>query len=339
MNDVLFYSLFAAVAAFVIAAAVCPFFIPFLHRIKFGQNVREDGPQTHLKKAGTPTMGGIVIIGAFVFAVLAIGVIYMFSAGLIINDLYELFAVLAVTLCFGLVGFADDYIKVVKKRSLGLTASRKMAVQLVITAAFANYIYFYNDPFKWSEMTVPFTGKIINLGVFYLPFVFIVVIGCVNGSNFTDGLDGMNSGVTAAISAFLLAAAVAAGSALGVAAGAMIGGLLGFLIFNSYPAKVIMGDTGSLALGGFVAATALLLGAPLFLPVVALIYVAQSLSVMIQVGYFKLTKGKRVFKMAPLHHHFELSGFEETKVMAAFVIISILMCLIGVAGLSGIRGA
>jgi phospho-N-acetylmuramoyl-pentapeptide-transferase len=211
-----------------------------------------------------------------------------------------------------------------------------MAAQLCITALFAVYLYVSPSTYFGTaalSVLIPFAGQTVNFGFLYVPFIIFVIIGSVNGSNFTDGLDGLNTGVTCAITVFLALAAFYAGSPLFTAAGAMAGSLLGFLIFSSHPAKVIMGDTGSLALGGFVASVAIILKVPLFLAIVGLIYVIQSLSVMIQVGYYKLTHGKRVFKMAPIHHHFELSGYTETKITSVFHIISIIMCLVGLLGL------
>ncbi|MCL2461305.1 MAG: phospho-N-acetylmuramoyl-pentapeptide-transferase [Defluviitaleaceae bacterium] len=313
-------AVYAALGAFAVSAVLCPTLIPFLMKLKVGQYVRDDGPKEHLKKAGTPTMGGIVIIASFAVASL-----------FFVRHNPDAVAIILVTVACGLMGFWDDYTKIVRKRSLGLRAWQKIVVQLIITTAFTVYLYQRSGPNAW-EIYIPFThGQTWNLGGWYIPLVFIVILGTMNGSNLTDGLDGLNSGVTALISAFFLFAAWAMGSGSLPLAGAAVGALLGFLLFNSYPAKIMMGDTGSQALGGFVAAIALILRMPLFLVIVALIYVIESLSVMIQVGVFKLTH-KRVFKMAPIHHSFELSGWSETRVVALFYIITAIMCLIGYLG-------
>ena len=321
--------IYAALVSFAAAFILCPLAIPFLTKLRFGQYVRDDGPQAHLKKAGVPTMGGIVILLGFAVS------------SLIFSDGGEMPAVLITTALFGLVGFADDYIKVVKKRSLGLKPLYKLACQCLITALFIVYLYLnptYYFNTAATSVLAPLTGKTLDLGYFYIPFIIIVITGCVNGSNFTDGQDGLNAGVTAFIAAFLIAAAILAGSRLTFTAAAMAGALLGFLAFNAYPAKIIMGDTGSLALGGFVAVTSIILKVPLFLVFAGFIYLINVLSVMIQVGWFKFTKkrygaGRRVFKMAPLHHHYEQSGYPETKITAAFYIVTVVMCLIAFLGI------
>lgn len=307
-----------AVIAFGISVILCPIIIPFLRKLKFGQFVRDDGPQSHLKKAGTPTMGGLVIL----VSILLTSLIY-------IGRYHEILPVLFMTLGFGIIGFLDDYIKVVMKRSLGLKPLQKMLGQFIVTAVF---VYYYFNVAKMSaSVIIPFGGG----QVFVMPdwlfviFVFIVVLGTVNGVNFTDGLDGLASGVTAIVATFFTVAALALGPELTPITGAVVGSLLGFLLFNTYPARVFMGDTGSLALGGFVASVALMLHMPLFIVIVGLIYLVEVVSVIMQVGYFKLTHGKRIFKMAPIHHHFELSGFSETQVVAAFSIITAILCLIG----------
>lgn len=313
--------IYAILLAFIAEVILCPIIIPALRRLKFGQNVRDDGPQTHLVKAGTPTMGGVMIVLAFAAASL----LFIWQGN------HDAKAVLLITLGYGIVGFIDDYIKVVKKRSLGLRAWQKIVFQLVVTAAFAYYIY--NGTNLGTSIYVPFADKELDLGVLYIPFLFFVMVGTVNSVNLTDGLDGLASGVTALVAVFFMLVAFMAGSGISPVCGAAVGALLGFLLFNSYPAKVFMGDTGSLALGGFVASTAVLLKMPLMLVIVGLIYVCESLSVILQVGYFKLTHGKRIFKMAPIHHHFEQCGMKETKVVAMFYIITAIMCLVGYLGL------
>ena len=306
--------------AFGISVILGPLVIPFLRRLKVGQTVRDEGPESHLKKSGTPTMGGLMILTAIVVTSL----FYM-------KDYPDLIPVLFLTLGFGLVGFLDDYIKVVLKRSMGLRAWQKMGLQMIITGVFAFYVSKVLE--LDLAMKIPFLdGKYLDFGWFNIPMLFIVVIGTDTGTNFTDGLDGLASSVTIMVATFF--AVVAIGTASGVApiACAAIGALLGFLMYNCYPAKVFMGDTGALALGGFVAASAYMLQMPLYLLFVGLIYVIEVVSVMMQVSYFKLTHGKRIFKMAPIHHHFELCGWSETRVVAVFTTVTALLCLVALMG-------
>lgn len=307
-----------AFISFALTVLLCPIFIPILHRMKFGQFIREEGPESHLKKAGTPTMGGIVMLAAFTVSSLA----YMLNEP-------QIFPVILLTVGFGFIGFLDDFIKLAKKRSLGLRAWQKLGLQIVLTGYFA-YVIMSDYP-ELTQIIIPFTGGQVawNLGVLFVPFVFIAVLGTVNGANFTDGLDGLATSVTVVIAMFFAIFSLRIESPVYLTAMIMIGTLLGFLIFNTYPAKVFMGDTGSLALGGFVAAEAFMLKVPLFIIIVAFIYLAEILSVMLQVSYFKITHGKRIFKMSPIHHHFELSGFEETRVVAMFTVVTILCCFIG----------
>ncbi len=308
-------AVYSVMISFILGIVFCPMLIPVLRRLKFGQTERDDGPESHLKKQGTPTMGGIAILAAFVI-----------GGAFFINGNMDGLAVLLVTLGFGVIGFIDDYIKVVKKRSLGLTPIQKIIGQLVITGLFALYIIKSGIG---TDILIPFTkGVTIDLGIIYIPFLVVTVLGTVNGVNLTDGLDGLASGVTLIVSVFFMMVAWAAGSGILPIAGAAGGSLLAFLIFNAYPAKVFMGDTGSLALGGFVASTALILKMPIFIIIVGFIYLMESISVILQVAYFKKT-GKRIFKMAPIHHHFELCGWSETKVVTVFYIITAMLCLVG----------
>lgn len=302
--------------AFGVSVVLSPIIIPFLKKLKFGQFVRDDGPESHLKKSGTPTMGGLIIL----VSIIATSVFY-------IKDYPEIVPVLFATLGFGLVGFLDDYIKVVMKRSMGLRAWQKMVGQFVVTAVFAYYMHAHTD--LGTEMIVPFMDKPVDIGNIYYGFMFIVILGTVNGANFTDGLDGLASSVTVLIATFFTVAAIGLGSGVAPITCATVGSLLGFLVYNVYPARVFMGDTGSLALGGFVASTAYVLQMPLIILLVAFIYFAEVLSVMIQVVYFKKT-GKRIFKMAPIHHHFELCGWPETKVVSIFSIVTAILCFIGI---------
>jgi phospho-N-acetylmuramoyl-pentapeptide-transferase len=239
----------------------------------------------------------------------------------------DILPILFVTLGFGLIGFLDDYIKVVMKRSMGLRAWQKMLGQIVITGIFAYYVEKFSD--LNNELIIPFIGKtiVLNKGV-YVVLLFFIVLGTVNGANFTDGLDGLASSVTALIATFFTVVAIGTGSGIAPVTCAAMGSLLGFLVYNVYPARVFMGDTGSLALGGFVASTAYMLKMPIFIIIVAFIYFIEVLSVIIQVASFKLT-GKRVFKMAPIHHHFELCGWPETKVVSIFAIVTTVLCVIG----------
>lgn len=314
--------LMPVILSFLVSVVLCPIIIPFLRRLKFGQTVRDEGPESHLKKNGTPTMGGLVILAS----ILITSLIY-------VKRYPDIIPVLFMTLGFGLIGFLDDYIKVVMKRSLGLTALQKMALQFIVTVVFI--IYYFKVAEMDTGIMIPFMGGVsFTMPVWlYVVFVFIVVLGTVNGVNFTDGLDGLASGVTAIVATFFTIASLILNPAMTPITGAVVGALLGFLLFNTYPARVFMGDTGSLALGGFVASIALMLHMPLFIVIVGLIYLLEVISVILQVGYFKLTHGKRIFKMAPIHHHFELSGYSETQVVAAFSVITALLCLVGVMAL------
>lgn len=302
--------------SFALSAIMGPVIIPILRKMKMGQTEREEGVKEHLKKAGTPTMGGVIIL----LSVVLTSVFYIGSHPKIIPILF-------VTLGFGIIGFIDDYLKVVMKRSDGLFPKQKMALQILVTAVFAFYIVKFTD--VSLAMLIPFTGgKYLDIGWLAIPLLFIAVIGTVNGVNFTDGLDGLASSVTVLVATFFTVVAVGTNSGIEPVTCAVVGALLGFLLFNVYPASVFMGDTGSLALGGFVASTAYMLQMPIFIIIVGLIYLVEVLSVMIQVTYFKKTGGKRIFKMAPIHHHFELCGWSETRVVAVFSIITALLCLI-----------
>ena len=311
---------FPIVIAFLISAVTGPFIIPFLHRLKVGQTVRNEGPEAHLKKNGTPTMGGIMIL----FAIVVTSLFY-------VKDYPKIIPILFLTLGFGMIGFLDDYIKVVLKRSMGLRAWQKLVLQFVVTGVFAWYLVNYTD--VSLAMKIPFwQGHYLNFGIWNIPILFFIVIGTVNGTNFTDGLDGLASSVTVVVAAFFTVVAIGTGSGIEPVTCAVIGALLGFLLFNVYPAKVFMGDTGSLALGGFVAAAAYMMQMPIFIAIVGFIYLVEGLSVIIQVTYFKLTHGKRIFKMAPIHHHFELCGWSETRVVTVFSIVTALLCLVALMG-------
>lgn len=313
--------IFPIFISFAISAVLGPIVIPLLHRLHFGQTERAEGPQSHQKKTGTPTMGGLMIL----CAVTVTSLIYM-------KDYPQILPVLLVTLGFGLVGFLDDFLKVILHRSEGLTPKQKMLGQFAVTLLFV--IYLYHTGGGHMLIQIPFTsGQTLDLGWLAIPVAFLAILGTVNGANFTDGLDGLMSSVTLVIAAFFTMASLALGGGLEPITCAVIGALMGFLLFNVYPAKVFMGDTGSLALGGFVVAAAYVMEMPIFILIAALIYWAELLSVMLQVTYFKLTHGKRIFRMTPIHHHFELGGWSETRVVAVFTIVTVLLCLIGILAL------
>ncbi len=312
--------LMSVIISFAISVVMGPVVIPFLKRLKVGQTVREEGPETHLKKNGTPTMGGILILISVVVTSL-----------FFVKDHPKIIPILFLTLGFGLVGFLDDYIKVVLKRSMGLRAWQKMLLQIVVTGVFSFYLVRYTD--VPLSMKVPFLdGVYLDFGWWNIPILFFIVIATVNGTNFTDGLDGLASSVTVLVATFFTVVAIGTHSGIEPITCAVVGALLGFLLFNVYPASVFMGDTGSLALGGFVAATAYMMQMPIFIVIVGFIYAVEVLSVILQVSYFKLTGGKRIFKMAPIHHHFELCGWSETRVVAAFSIVTALLCLVALMG-------
>ncbi|MEG1457997.1 MAG: phospho-N-acetylmuramoyl-pentapeptide-transferase [Acetivibrio sp.] len=303
--------------SFVISVLLCPIFIPFLKKLKFSQFVRENGPETHLKKKGTPTMGGIIILISVVITSL-----------LYIKKNQELIPVLFATLGFGFIGLLDDFIKIIKNRSMGLKPSFKIVGQILVTLIFGYYLLRVMH--IGTTTILPFTnGRTLELGKYFSPIMFVTVLGTVNGANFTDGLDGLASSVTILVAVFFSVAAIGMKSGISPITCGVIGSLLGFLIYNVYPARVFMGDTGSLALGGFVAASAYLLKMPFFILIVGFIYFIEVLSVMLQVSFFKISGGKRIFKMAPIHHHLELCGWCETKIVAIFSVITALLCLVG----------
>lgn len=313
----------AVIIAFAVSIILCPIVIPMLRKMKFGQYIREEGPQSHLSKSGTPTMGGMIILA---------GVIVTALVFMIFEHNLKIVPVLFVSLGFGAIGFLDDYIKVVRKRNLGLTEIQKMIGQIIVTGIFCIYILKFTD--IGTSVILPFTGgKTWDMPIWlFIIFMFIAVIGTVNGSNFTDGLDGLDTSVTIIIAVFFTA--VSAGTGMEAISAAFVGALMGFFLYNVYPARVFMGDTGSLALGGYVAAIAFMLKMPLFILIIAFIYLIEVISVIIQVLWFKYTKkkygkGRRIFKMAPLHHHFQESGYSETQVVAGFAMVTAILCLIG----------
>lgn len=319
----LFWSMFMYILiypvliAFFIAILIGKIAIPLLHRLKFGQSEREEGPKSHQKKAGTPTMGGIIFIVA---AVITMFIIVKNPGDESMVALYSLVA-------FGVIGAVDDGLKIHRKRNLGLRAYQKMLLLLIFSCIFA--YYSMKSPQIGTSIIVPFADISIDLGVLYIPFIVIFFAATTNAVNLTDGLDGLVSSITLLVMTFFAIVSFAMGHVtLAVFCGIIAGALLGFLKFNAFPAQVFMGDTGSLALGGAVAAVAMILKLELLVIIVGGIYVLETLSVIIQVASFKLT-GKRVFKMSPIHHHFELSGWHETKVVSVFSIITVILCLIG----------
>lgn len=313
-------SLLPAVLAFALSVAMGPVLIPVLKKLRVGQTVREDGPGTHLKKNGTPTMGGIIIVGAMILTGL-----------LFVKQYPKIMPILFLTAGFGMVGLLDDYLKVVLRRSMGLSPGTKFMLQLLVTALYAVYLSRYAD--SAFLLKIPFSDRQIDLGVFNVPFLFFVTTATVNGTNFTDGLDGLATGVTLIVTVFFSVAAIGMQSGIEPVTGAGAGALLGFLLFNVYPASVFMGDTGSLALGGFVVSVSYALHMPLFIPLVGLVYFLEVVSVIVQVAYFKLTGGRRLLKMAPLHHHFELCGWSEAKITAVFSILTAMVSLLALLGL------
>ena len=304
----------ACLISFVIAAVAEPVLIPFLRKLKFGQSILEDGPTWLVKKQGTPTKGGI----AFILSVVASSLIFIrdkqTAAALLCGDL------------FGAIGFLDDYIKVLKKRNKGLPPSQKFSLQTLVSLGYAVFLYTSQSR---ALTRIPFTDAEIDLGIFYIIFAMFVLLATSNSSNLTDGLDGLAAGVGAIAALFFAVACAAVGFTVNAClCGALVGGLLGFLIYNAYPAKVFMGDTGSLFIGGLIAAAALSAGLELFIIISAFIFLFEALSVIIQVSVYKKTK-KRVFKMAPVHHHFEMCGWKETKVVTVFSLITAVLCVIG----------
>ena len=301
----------AVVAAAVITGLLGRFMVPFLHKLKFGQTIREVGPSWHKNKQGTPTMGGLMfIIGGLAAAVVCIAFLWMHGGAETQLMLVRIVAGALMAVGFGLVGFMDDYISIKKHRNLGLTE-----IQFIIAAA---YLVSVSMAGGTTETLLPFIGT-VDLGVFYYFIAAVLIVGMVNAVNFTDGLDGLNSSVTIVVClTFSVIAMMLSMKGLSILAAAMVGALIGFLFWNANPAKVFMGDTGSLFLGGYVCALAFGVNMPVLLLLVGIIYIVEILSVVLQVGYFKLTHGKRIFKMAPIHHHFEMCGWKENKVCFVF---------------------
>jgi len=303
------------VLAFIISLVLGPITIPMLRRLKFGQNIRKEGPQSHLKKAGTPTIGGVI----FIISTAIVMVVMRFDP----TD--EAMIALYSLLAFGFIGFLDDILKIVKKENEGLKAWQKMLLLIIFSTAIAVYGYVNLG----TSLRIPFIDTKIPLGILYIPFVIVYYAGATNAVNLTDGLDGLASTVSVLVLTFFAVVAfIMKHESLAVFSIVLAGGLLGFLKFNAYPAKVFMGDTGSLAIGGAIATIALVLELPLVLFIVGGIYVFETISVILQVSSYKL-RGKRLFKMAPIHHHFEQEGWSETKIVTVFAIVTVILSFIG----------
>jgi len=299
--------------------------LPVLRALKAGQSIREVGPTWHNYKAGTPMMGGLMFI---------IGLIICLAVAIPTMEDFSVFYVLALSLCFGVIGFLDDYCKAKFKRNLGLTSLQKMLLQMAVSAI---YLYvLYRQGILTSELYIPFADVSVSIHpMVYIFFAMFVVVGCVNAVNLTDGVDGLSSSVTIPVMIFFVAAAVAKERMdLALMPAALVGGLIAYLFYNWHPAKVFMGDTGSLFLGGAVCGLAFALDMPLILILVGFVYIMETLSVILQVGYFKLTHGKRLFKMAPIHHHFEMCGWTEVKIVLVFTAVSAVMCVLAWFGIS-----
>ncbi len=319
--------------SFIVTYLILKPLIPYFKKLKFGNTEREE-LASHQKKNGTPSMGGVgILIGTMVAITSAFGLEEAY--GHATEGLRGVTPVVVVMLCFGLIGFMDDYLKSVKHKSDGLVAIEKMGLEILVTGVFMAYIILTHDGDQFiTNVYVPFVDVTLKLGILGYPIFFLAVIGTVNGVNFTDGVDGLVSTVTLPVCAFYVVAGETTGIyGTSMTAAATMGALFGFLMHNAHPAKIFMGDTGSLALGGFVAASAYMTGTPIFVLMVGFVYWIEILSVMLQVSYFKITKGKRIFRMAPIHHHFELGGWSETKVVTVFASITAALCAIGICGL------
>lgn len=307
----------AFLATFILTALTGPLMIPYLKRLKFGQTVRDDGPKSHFKKTGTPTMGGII----FIIPLVIVSMILSFRYP-------DIIPILIVTVAFGIIGFIDDFIKVKKKRKDGLYANQKTIMQLIVSIAFSAYVYYFTS--AGSDILIPLLNIIVP-GWLFMLFTIIFLYGMSNAVNITDGLDGLAGGVTFVVVLFFSIASIGMDWLIhvNIYSSILAGGCLGFLIFNIHPAKVFMGDTGSLALGGAVGAISIVMKMPFVLLLVGGIYVIEAISVILQVGSFKLRGGKRIFKMAPIHHHFELLGWNETTVVKVFIGLTIAFSIFG----------
>ncbi len=316
--------------AFAVAILCGKCLIPILHRLKFGQEIREEGPNWHQKKSGTPTMGGFIFICGILAGILAVYLLSVWQGSF--PNMTHIGMLIVITLAYGAIGFVDDYIKVILKRNLGLTAGQKFGLQFLVALAFVCWAVFGEH--IATAIQIPFTDIQWEMGWLYIPFVVLVILATVNSVNLTDGLDGLATCVTMVVAIFFMLGSIAGlyegrpyPTAAAYFATTILGGLAGFLLYNKYPAKVFMGDTGSLCLGGAVCGMAILTEQPLTLLIVGFVYVMESLSVILQVASYQLT-GKRIFKMSPIHHHFEMCGWSEKKIVAVFTLITAIMCVL-----------
>ncbi|WP_066318188.1 phospho-N-acetylmuramoyl-pentapeptide-transferase [Bacillus sp. FJAT-29814] len=317
LEQVIFFTI---IMAFLISVLLSPVFIPFLRRLKFGQSIREEGPKSHQKKSGTPTMGGIMILFSIVITTIVM-------TGKFSEPTVKTYLLLLVTLGFGLLGFLDDFIKVALKRNLGLTSRQKLLGQIIISVIF--YLVYKQNDFS-TEIGIPLTDKTIDLGWFFVIFIVFWLVGFSNAVNLTDGLDGLVSGIAAiAFGAFAVLAWNQSQMEIAIFSVAIVGAVLGFLVFNAHPAKVFMGDTGSLALGGAIAAISIMTKLEVLLLLIGGVFVIETLSVILQVASFKTT-GKRIFRMSPLHHHYELIGWSEWRVVVTFWSVGLLFAVLGI---------
>lgn len=313
--------------SFVLTVLLGKVLIPALHALKAGQSIREIGPKWHQVKEGTPTMGGLMFMASALVCVVAAG----WTA--VMAGTYEHLMILGFSLIYGAIGFVDDFVKVKLKRNLGLTAIQKLILQLAAALAYLALLRWNGN--LTSDLYIPFVNVSVTIPwVLYLAFAVFVIVGCVNAVNLTDGVDGLASGVTLPVMVFFTVVAVSWGSdSLALFPAALIGGLLGFLCYNFHPAKVFMGDTGSLFLGGAVCGMAFALDMPLILVLVGIVYIIEALSVIMQVTYFKATHGKRIFRMTPIHHHFEMGGWSEVKIFCVFTGVTVVMCVLAWLGI------
>ena len=318
--------LITAAAGAALSGVIGYFLIPILRTIKAGQSIREVGPTWHNNKAGTPMMGGLMFIAAAIICLLF---------NIPTMEDYSVFFVLGVSLCYGAVGFADDFCKLIHKRNMGLTSLQKAMLQMAVSALFL-YMMYRNGSMN-THLNIPFLNISFALHpMVYIFFAMFVMVGCDNAVNLTDGVDGLSSSVTLPVMIFFTAASVVLGRYdLALLPASLTGGLIAYLFYNWHPAKVFMGDTGSLFLGGVVCAMAFALDMPLVLVMVGLVYIVETVSVILQVGYFKLTHGKRLFKMAPIHHHFEMCGWKEERIVITFAAVSAVMCIVAWFSISG----
>lgn len=323
--DIVLYCLAIVIAA-VITGLLGYFMVPFLHKIKFGQTIREVGPSWHKNKQGTPTMGGLMfIIGSSVAAVICIAFLWLNGGAETQLMFVKVVAGALMAVGFGIVGFLDDYISIKKHRNLGLTEIQKLILQFIIVGAYLLSVALAGGT---TETVIPFLGS-VDLGFFYYILAAVFIVGMVNAVNFTDGIDGLNTSVTLVVAlVFSVIAMLLNRVGLSLYAAAIVGAMIGFLFWNANPAKVFMGDTGSLFLGGAVCALAFGVDMPILLILIGIIYIVEILSVVLQVTYFKITHGKRIFKMAPIHHHFEMCGWGEKKIVLVFTGITVVLCLL-----------